>query len=108
MSSFGHRMRERRLELDMSQQALAEKIFLKSGKQTISRWEQDLSEPSQSETLAIADALNVSLDWLMRGITPAYVEEPSSEYIRMPKDELIDLQRRALKNQQIELDRQGA
>lgn len=110
MESFGQRVRRRREQLGMSQDELAKKIDVKSGKQTISRWEQDKSEPSLSDVRKLAAALDVTYDWLVDG------EESSSNakqdlpagYSLVPSDEYIELQRRVIQRQDQEIARQRA
>lgn len=107
MSEFGQRVRQRREGVGMSQEELAKKIALKSGKQTISRWEQGKSEPSLTEAKRIAEALNVTLNWLVDGEDPAptAMSEPPLGYVLMSSQEVIDMQRKLIKQQAEELER---
>jgi transcriptional regulator with XRE-family HTH domain len=67
MSSIGERIRKRRGELKLSQEALARKVgcSLKS----ISRYERDKQAPRRGHHLeSLAEALNVSAAWIEYGV----------------------------------------
>ena len=57
------RLRELRLERNMSQQRLAMELSMTQN--TISRYENGEREPSIKELIRIADYFNVSLDYLL-------------------------------------------
>lgn len=58
--SFGKKLKEIREKQKLSQKQLAEKAGI--GQQTISNWENGIREPLWSNLLALAQALEVSLD----------------------------------------------
>lgn len=60
---FGKRLRERRMQKNLTQQAMADKIKVEL--RTYQRYEQGSREPSFATLLAIADALEVSTDYLL-------------------------------------------
>lgn len=62
--AIGMRMRSRRLNLALTQESLASRCGSKQA--DISRWERG-EEPSASRVPAIADALGVSVRWLLTG-----------------------------------------
>ena len=64
---MGKRIRQRRKDLKMTQEKLGKMIYVKAN--TISRWEFDGYEPELTMAVCLADALQVSLDWLVSGRT---------------------------------------
>ncbi|NID13750.1 helix-turn-helix domain-containing protein [Fibrivirga algicola] len=108
MSEFGQRLRQRREEVGMSQDELARRILVKSGKQTISKWEQGKTVPDLTEILRIAEVLDVTAAWLVDGTeaTTSTMQKPPVGYVLMPSEEVIDMQRRLLQKQQVELQQQ--
>jgi transcriptional regulator with XRE-family HTH domain len=62
-STFGRRLREARTASDTTQAALATLVGV-TGAQLISRYERGLISPSIDTAVRLADALNVSLDYL--------------------------------------------
>lgn len=61
MPSFGETLKILRENKGLSQTSLAEKIGIRSGKQTISKWELSKGEPSLSELKKIAQILGTSV-----------------------------------------------
>lgn len=61
---FGRRMRQRRLELGLTQSDLA--LTLDADLMAISRWERGASGPRGESAVRIAQALGVDLAWLYR------------------------------------------
>lgn len=62
---FSRMLKKRRTELNMTQQALADKLFVT--RQTVSRWENNLSYPNLDLLVAISDILDISLDEFLKG-----------------------------------------
>ncbi|WP_439558690.1 helix-turn-helix domain-containing protein [Dyadobacter sp.] len=93
MSIVGQRIRKYRKLLGWSQDLLAEKIDRKD-KQTISHWETGKSDPSLKEVIKLAEVLNATVAQLV-GEAPMF-EEPRENYVMLKKDDLIELQRKAL------------
>ena len=60
---IGDRVRDRRKELDITQEELAE--CMSASQFMISRWENGEQCPNVHNLIALADALNVSTDWLL-------------------------------------------
>ena len=60
---FGKRLRETRIQKNLTQQALADKIKVEL--RTYQRYEQGSREPSFATLLALANALEVSTDYLL-------------------------------------------
>lgn len=65
--TIGERIKERRLQIGIEQQKLAKLVGLK--KTTISQIESNRSNPSIESLRNIADALNCSTDYLLKGET---------------------------------------
>ena len=62
---FGDKLREKRKEMGMTQEDLAEKINMELTRQSISKWEKGpASYPEVGTLLALAVVLDVSLDEL--------------------------------------------
>lgn len=112
MGDFGTRLRELRENKGISQQKISALIGVKSGKQTISKWEKGQTEPSISELIRLCEVLDVSAEYLITGKkSVAVVNEPPVGYILKPtadelreKDEKVELQRELLKYKQKELE----
>ncbi|WP_020599216.1 helix-turn-helix domain-containing protein [Spirosoma panaciterrae] len=108
MGSFASRLKELRKSKGLSQEELAEKVGVKSGKQTISNWENEKTEPTLSDIRKVAEALETTLSYLIEGVEPAVaVGEPRAGYISVPMEEFIDLQRRVIKQMDEERDKAG-
>lgn len=97
MTTFGDRLKKLREEKKMNQQELAD-FMGKSNKTVISSWELNKNQPTLQEIEKLADYFQTSTDYLIRGKSPV-ISETNSDYITIPKDELIALQRLALSNQ---------
>lgn len=67
MESFGDRIKQRRLELKLSQHELAKRAKVSQG--TIAQIETGLSQ-SSAKIIDLATALNVSPEWLLYGRNP--------------------------------------
>ena len=63
---FKDRLVQLRKELHLTQEALAEKIEF--SRTAISAWEIGRNEPSNADTIKIADFFGVSVDYLLRKI----------------------------------------
>ncbi|NIJ53999.1 helix-turn-helix transcriptional regulator [Dyadobacter arcticus] len=93
MSITGQRIRKYRELMGWNQETLAKNIE-KASKQTISHWETGRHDPSLSEVRKLAEVLNTTVAQLV-GEAPMF-EEPRENYIMVKKDDLIELQRKAL------------
>lgn len=62
---LGKQIKKYRNDFRLSQQALAEKIFV--SRQTISNWENDKSYPDVSSLLLLSEVFQVSIDILIKG-----------------------------------------
>lgn len=74
--------------------------------QQISRIENNLSAPSLDLAKKICEHYDVSLDWFLMGKTNA-VKEVNAEYIAVRKDELIELQKLAIRNLKTDLEKRN-
>ena len=63
METFGERLKELRLEKNLTQADLALRIEV--GKSIISLWEKNECEPTLSKLIAISDYFGVSIDYLV-------------------------------------------
>lgn len=62
---LGKQIKKYRNELGLSQDALAEKIYV--SRQTISNWENDKSYPDVNSLVLLSEVFNVSIDNLIKG-----------------------------------------
>lgn len=77
-----------RLEADLSQDELAEKIFV--SRQTISNWENDKSYPDVKSLLLISEVFQISLDNLIKGDVARMKKEiDEQERLRFRKDSIV-------------------
>ena len=63
MTEFGNRLRELRKEKGISQQKLALEILFSQS--VVCDWENNVSEPTASAIVAVADYFDVSTDYLL-------------------------------------------
>lgn len=63
MKEIGERIAQRRLDLSISQEALAELVG--STQRQISKYENGINKPTSEVLSKIADALQASADWLL-------------------------------------------
>lgn len=102
MGTFGERLKRLREAKKMSQEQLA--YFMGKGNKTvISSWERNKSNPSMQEIEILADYFEVTTDHLIRGKEMA-VNEPNGDYVRLPKDDYLQLQNKLLKYQEQEIE----
>ena len=67
--SLGEQIKSRRSELNMTQEQLAEKLFI--SRSTVSNWEIDRNYPDIKLLISLSDVLDISLDKLLKGNTGA-------------------------------------
>lgn len=96
MSTVGKRIKKCRENCNLSQEQLAA-IMEKAGKATISNWETGRNEPTLTEFKKLAEVLKTTVSFLI-GEAPMF-EEPRENYILVKKDDLIELQRKALERE---------
>ena len=65
---FGERLKQARLTQNLSQSALASQLAI--GRSTLVEYESGATVPSLTVAVRLAEALDVSLDWLC-GLTPS-------------------------------------
>ncbi|MEZ0485405.1 helix-turn-helix domain-containing protein [Fibrella aquatica] len=104
MGTLGGRIKEKREAAGLSQSDLAEQLGLRSGKQTISKWELDKTEPSVSDLKRIAQLLATTAAYLLDGVEEG--ETIPKGYTLIEKDQLLDLQNELISYQKKELSRQ--
>ena len=93
MSITGQRIRRYRELAGMNQEELAA-LMGKSGKTIVSHWENGKVDPSLAQVRKMAEIFNTTVAQLV-GEAPI-LEEPRENYVMVRKDDLIDLQRKAL------------
>ncbi|MCE7072366.1 MULTISPECIES: helix-turn-helix domain-containing protein [Dyadobacter] len=96
MISIGQRIKQGREKLGLSQEQLA-LIMAKKGKGTISNWETNKNEPSIAEFKKLAELFSTTAAYLI-GESPQF-EEPQENYVMVKKDDLIELQKKALERE---------
>lgn len=72
---FSKILKKKRKELRITQQDLADKLFVT--RQTVSRWENDVSYPNLDTVVEISNILNLSLDDLLKGDNNSVVQNIS-------------------------------
>ncbi len=73
MNSLGERLYELRTKNEMSQGDLAEKLDV--SRQTISKWENNMSIPELDKIISLSNLFGVSVDYIVKGegeAAPAY------------------------------------
>ena len=89
MVEFGKKVKQIREERGMTQQALAEKLYVT--RQAVSRWERGARYPELLTAKKIAKILNVSLDELLSGEElkeKNMIETPECSYALFIKEKL--------------------
>ena len=81
---IGTQIKKHRLELKLSQDDLAEKIFVT--RQTISNWENDKNYPDIKSLLLLSNLFGVSLDILVKGDLKEMKEKINEDDIRKFKN----------------------
>lgn len=74
---LGKQIKKYRHELNMSQDALAEKVYV--SRQTISNWENDKSYPDVNSLVFLSEAFGTSIDNLIKGDLELMKEEVRTE-----------------------------
>ncbi|MGM9978294.1 MAG: helix-turn-helix domain-containing protein [Clostridium sp.] len=74
---LGKQIKKYRNELGLSQDALAEKIYV--SRQTISNWENDKSYPDVNSLVLLSEVFNVSIDNLIKGDVEIMKEQVNAE-----------------------------
>lgn len=74
---LGNQIKKYRSELNISQDVLAEKIFV--SRQTISNWENNKSYPDVNSLLRLSEIFNVSIDILIKGDLEEMKEQIKAE-----------------------------
>lgn len=96
MDSFGKTLKEWREKKGWSQDDFAQIIGVKSGKQTISRWELGKAEPALSELRKIANVFESSIGQLLGEEQAGSAATARPGFITVPAEEYVDLQRRVI------------
>jgi SOS-response transcriptional repressor LexA len=65
--TFGTRIKAKRIELDLTQEQLAQEIGVR--RETVTQWEKDQTKVTGENLLKLADTLKVSGTWLIKGGT---------------------------------------
>lgn len=102
---LAERLKEAREKKGFSQDAVAESLGIKSGKQTISRWERGLAEPSIAQLFTMAELFEVSVAWLIGESNELTSVEKAGNKMLIDKDEYINLLRQDNQRKKDEIDR---
>ena len=97
LMTTGERLKQCRELMRFSQERVALHMD-KKGRATISNWENNKNEPSLTELKKLAAFLNTTVAYLM-GEAPQF-QEPRENYVMVRKDDLIDLQKKALEREE--------
>ena len=85
---LGKQIKKYRAEVDLSQEELANKIFV--SRQTISNWENDKNYPDIKSLVLMSEIFRVSLDNLIKGDVERMKKEiDTQEYVKFQKDSTI-------------------
>lgn len=82
---IGRQIRKHRLELHLSQEELAERVYVT--RQTVSNWENDKSYPDINSLVLLSTVFNISLDILVKGDLKEMEEKIKSEDVTKMKRE---------------------
>jgi transcriptional regulator with XRE-family HTH domain len=97
LMTTGARLKQCRELMHYSQEVVAAHME-KAGRATISNWENNKNEPSLTELKRLAAFLSTTVAYLM-GEAPQF-QEPRENYVMVKKDDLIELQRKALEREE--------
>lgn len=81
---LGERLYELRTKNNMSQGALAEKLDV--SRQTVSKWENNLSVPETEKILQLSEIFSVSTDYILKGEEREEKAEPVYVYVEKEAD----------------------
>lgn len=98
--SIGNRIKQRRIQLEMSQQDLAD--ILRTTQQQIYRYEAGKNNPTSDVIIAVAKALDTSTDWLL-GLTDDVKPFQGESDLTDMEREMINIMRRKSPDQQRQL-----
>jgi transcriptional regulator with XRE-family HTH domain len=83
---FGDHLKKRRQQLGLTQQELADKLFV--SRQTISNWENGKNYPDIPTLISVSDHLSLSLDSLLKE-DKEYIEKVGSDYQLINKEKKL-------------------
>lgn len=75
---FGENLQFLRKKKNITQEQLAEQLEV--SRQSVSKWESDISYPEMEKLLQICDLFSCDLDTLLRGNVQEHIQEDSAEY----------------------------
>lgn len=85
---LGNQIKKMRNELSLSQDELAEKIFV--SRQSISNWENDKTYPDIKSLILLSEVFSVSLDTLVKGDIPEMKKKiDEQEFVEFQRDSKI-------------------
>lgn len=85
---LGKQIKKYRTEANLSQEALADKIFV--SRQTISNWENDKNYPDIKSLVLLSEVFHISLDHLIKGDLEKMKKEiDAQEYAKFQRDSTI-------------------
>ncbi|WP_273210438.1 helix-turn-helix domain-containing protein [Runella zeae] len=102
MDSFGKRLKQKRESAGYTQDHLAQ-LLGKAGKQVVSQWERDVTEPSIQDVKKLAHALGTTVSHLIEGEAEGEANAPQGDYTLVKTDELLELKDKLIKYQEKEI-----
>lgn len=91
--AFGKRIKVARQEAGMKQSELAEKLGV--AVVTVGQYEREVRQPRIEQFQAIADVLNVDVNWLMNGYTLAQRDQAFRDFVKKRFSEVETVKTRA-------------
>ncbi|MGL5348891.1 MAG: helix-turn-helix domain-containing protein [Peptostreptococcaceae bacterium] len=88
MDSIGYRISKARRHMNINQKELAKRANVSEG--SLSRYENDIREPKAAALIQIADALNVSTDYLLGVSDEIEVRPTLADKTDLELEEIID------------------
>ena len=88
MDSIGYRISKARRHMNINQKELAKRANIAEG--SLSRYENDIREPKAAALIQIADALNVSTDYLLGVSDEMEVRPTLTDKTDLELEEIID------------------
>ncbi|MHA8104793.1 helix-turn-helix domain-containing protein [Aquirufa nivalisilvae] len=96
-NTFGDRLRVKLAEQKISGSKLAAKLG--TNRSSISTWILNKAKPRADDLVILAQELNTSIDWLLRGNTTTIENGPNGDQVSISKQEYIDYLK--FKNEQL-------
>lgn len=83
--AIGRRLRITRKALNLSQADVSRLSGV--GRNTYNQWENEVGRPNLDGALALCNSLNLTLDWIFRGVSAGLPSDLLTKIAAQPKDE---------------------